>query len=79
MPITRSFVEDGRRLPHRDGRSCEGAGAVEFRKKQPSAMHEGHDLWLLEKVLGDISRRILTYELRFLEKKENRVPTIVAG
>jgi uncharacterized protein YndB with AHSA1/START domain len=23
-----------------------GPGAVEFRKKQPSAMHEGHDLWL---------------------------------
>jgi hypothetical protein len=23
-----------------------GPGAVEFRKKQPDAMHEGHDLWL---------------------------------
>jgi hypothetical protein len=23
-----------------------GPGAVEFRKKQPNAMHEGHDLWL---------------------------------
>ena len=23
-----------------------GPGAVEFRQKQPSAMHEGHDLWL---------------------------------
>jgi uncharacterized protein YndB with AHSA1/START domain len=23
-----------------------GPGAVEFRKKQPKAMHEGHDLWL---------------------------------
>jgi hypothetical protein len=23
-----------------------GPGAVEFREKQPSAMHEGHDLWL---------------------------------
>jgi hypothetical protein len=23
-----------------------GSGAVDFRKKQPNAMHEGHDLWL---------------------------------
>jgi hypothetical protein len=23
-----------------------GPGAIEFREKQPSAMHEGHDLWL---------------------------------
>jgi Polyketide cyclase / dehydrase and lipid transport len=23
-----------------------GPGAVDFRKKQPNAMHEGHDLWL---------------------------------
>lgn len=23
-----------------------GSGAVEFREKQPNAMHEGHDLWL---------------------------------
>ena len=23
-----------------------GSGAVEFREKQPEAMHEGHDLWL---------------------------------
>jgi hypothetical protein len=23
-----------------------GAGAVEFRQKQPNAMHDGHDLWL---------------------------------
>jgi uncharacterized protein YndB with AHSA1/START domain len=23
-----------------------GPGAVEFREKQPNAMHEGHDLWL---------------------------------
>jgi hypothetical protein len=23
-----------------------GPGAIEFRQKQPSAMHEGHDLWL---------------------------------
>jgi hypothetical protein len=40
------LLEDGRRLPHRDGGSCEGPGAVEFREKQPNAMHEGHDLWL---------------------------------
>jgi hypothetical protein len=23
-----------------------GPGAIEFREKQPNAMHEGHDLWL---------------------------------
>ena len=23
-----------------------GSGAIEFREKQPNAMHEGHDLWL---------------------------------
>jgi hypothetical protein len=24
-----------------------GPGAVEFREKQPSAMHDGHNLWLI--------------------------------
>jgi hypothetical protein len=30
-----------------------GKGAVEFRQKQPNAVHEGHDLWL--KALKDRS------------------------
>jgi hypothetical protein len=30
-----------------------GPGAVEFRQRQPSAVHEGHDLWL--KALKDLS------------------------
>ena len=34
-------------------RSLRGPGAVEFRKKDPNAMHRGHDLWLL--VLKQVS------------------------
>ena len=38
----------------REGEGCrivteefvEGPGAIDFREKQPAAMHEGHGLWL---------------------------------
>jgi hypothetical protein len=32
-----------------------GSGAVDFRKKQPNAMHDGHDLWL--NTLKDLSEK----------------------
>jgi hypothetical protein len=48
MPITRSFclkTNEGCHIVTEE--VVKGPGAVEFREKQPSAMHDGHNLWLI--------------------------------